>query len=86
VTLLWTWESSVLDVGGSGVCGDKGQAKRAASAWMRAHGADSGTVRLVRLAFGAGSLTASHEPAGVTLRARKGRDGRVRWASVRAAA
>jgi hypothetical protein len=30
--------------GGGGVCGDEEQARRAAAAWMRANGAESGTV------------------------------------------
>jgi hypothetical protein len=80
VTTLWTWESSAPAAAGSGVCGDEEQARRTAAAWMRANGAESGTVEQVRLAVGTGNLLTRHEPTGVTLRARMGPDGRVRWA------
>lgn len=86
MTVLWTWDSSAPGVEGGGVCGEEDQAKRAAVAWMLAHGAESGLVELVRLAVGARSLQPRHEPAGVTLEARRGRDGRVRWATARDAA
>jgi hypothetical protein len=86
VTVMWTWESSAFAAAGSGVCGDKGRAKRAASAWMREHGADCGVVEQVRLAVGAGSLLTRHEPMGVTLWARRDRRGRVRWATARSSA
>lgn len=86
VTGLWTWDSSVPGAEGAGVCDDEDRAKRAAAAWMTAHGADSGVVELVRLAAGGRTMVPHHEPTGVTLRARRGRDGRVRWAPARAAA
>ena len=80
---MWTWEASVPGAGGSGVCDDERQARRAASAWMRAYGAAAGVAREVRLAVGARTLLPQHEPTGVALRAHRGRDGRVRWASAR---
>lgn len=83
MTVMWTWDSSAPAAAGSGVCGEVGQAQRAASAWMRANGADSGTVEQVRLAVGAGNLLTRHEPTGVILRARRYRNGRVRWAAPR---
>lgn len=64
----------------------KEEAVRAASAWMLANGARSGTVERVQLALGAGNLLTRHEPTGVTLRARRGRDGRVIWSPARDAA
>ena len=76
---LWSWESSVPGAAASGVCGDIGRARRAASAWMRAHGADAGLLEEVRLAIGARSLLPLHERTGVALRGRRYRDGRVRW-------
>ena len=83
---MWTWDASAPGAGGSGVCDDEDQARRAASAWMRAHGAAAGVAREVRLAVGARTLLPHHEPTGVALRARRGRDGWVRWASTREAA
>jgi hypothetical protein len=80
---MWTWESSAPTMAGSGVSGDEEQAKRDVSAWMTAHGADSGLVEQVRLAVGAGNLVTRHEPTGVTLRASRGHDGRVRWEAAR---
>jgi hypothetical protein len=84
--LMWTWDASAPGTGGSGVCGDEDQARRAASAWMRAHGAAAGVATQVRLALGAQTLMAGHEPTGVTLRARRCPDGQVRWAFDRDAA
>ena len=79
MTVLWAWEASAPGVAASGVCGDICQARHAASAWMRAHDADAGLLEEVRLAIGAGSLLPHHERTGVALRARRYRDGRVRW-------
>jgi hypothetical protein len=86
VIVLWTWDASAPGTAGSGVCDDEGQALRAASAWMRAHGGSAGVVTQVRLAVGARTLLLHHEPTGVALQARRGRDGRVTWAYVRDAA
>lgn len=61
------------------MCDDVAQAQRTASAWMRANGADTGLITQVRLAVGT-ALLARHEPTGTVLRARRGRDGWVRWA------
>lgn len=80
VIVLWTWESSAPGAGGGGVCDDEGRARRAASAWMQANGADSGSVTMVQLAIGAQSLLPHHEPTGIALQAHRGRDGRVGWA------
>ena len=77
--MLWAWEASASGAAAAGVCDDIGQARRAASQWMRANGADAGLVEEVRLAIGAGSLLPHHERTGVALRARRYRDGRVRW-------
>lgn len=78
-TLLWSWKASVPGTEGSGVCREVAGAKRAVSQWMRAHEADSGIVEEVRLAVSARSLLPQHAPTGVVLRARRGRNGRVRW-------
>ena len=78
---MWTWDASGPGAGGSGVCDDEDQARRVASAWMRANGADSGTATEVQLAVGARTLLPRHEPTGKALRAHRGRDGRVRWVS-----
>jgi hypothetical protein len=86
VIVLWTWEASAPGAGGSGVCDDEHQVRRAASAWMRAHGATAGVAREVWLAVGARTLLPRHEPTGVMLRARRGQDGSVRWESARDAA
>jgi hypothetical protein len=86
VVVMWTWDASAPGVAGSGVCDDRGEARRAAAAWIRAHGAAAGVAREVRLAVGARTLLPHHEPTGVALRARLGRDGQVRWAYDRDAA
>jgi hypothetical protein len=86
VGVMWTWDSSAPGAAGGGVCDDEDQARRAASSWMLAHGAAAGVAREVRLAVGARTLLPHHEPTGVALRASRGRDGRVRWASLPAAA
>jgi hypothetical protein len=83
-TLMWSWTATAPGSEGGGVCHEMTGAKRAASQWMRAHGADSGIVEAVRLAVGTGNLLTRHERTGVVLRARRGRDGRVRWARDRA--
>ncbi len=79
MTLLWTWEVPAQRAGASGVCGEVGQAKRAAAAWMLAYGVDAGRVEQVRLSLGAGSLVTRHEPTGLVLRARLDEDGQVIW-------
>jgi hypothetical protein len=81
VILLWAWQATAPGAAASGVCGDAGRARRAAAEWMRANGADAGLVEEVRLAIGAGSLLPHHERTGTVLRARRRRDGRVRWES-----
>jgi hypothetical protein len=86
VAVMWTWDASAPGVAGAGVCDDEDRARRAAAEWMRANGADSGSAAEVRLAAGGRTLVPHHEPTGVALRARRGRDGRVRWASVPAGA
>jgi hypothetical protein len=87
VTVMWTWDASGPGAAASGVCGEAGDAQRAASEWMRANGADSGLVEQVRLALGAGgNLATRHEPTGVTLRASRGQDGQVRWEAARRSA
>ena len=77
--LLWAWSSSAPAAAASGVCGDMGRAVRETARWMRANGASAGLVEEVRLAIGAGSLAPRHERTGTVLRARRYRDGRVRW-------
>ena len=79
MTFLWAWEASAPGAAASGVSDDMSRAQRAASWWMRAHGADAGLLEEVRLAIGAGSLLPDHERTGVTLRARRYANGRVRW-------
>ena len=79
MTALWAWEASAPGVAAAGICGDFGQARRAASRWMKAHRADAGLLEEVRLAIGTRSLLTRHERTGVALRARRCRDGRVRW-------
>jgi hypothetical protein len=83
---MWTWDASAPGAGGSGVCGNEGAARRAASAWMLAHGARTATAREVLLALGARTLQPRHEPTGTAFRARRGQDGRVTWAPARDAA
>ena len=85
MTVLWAWEASAPGVAASGVCDDMGRARRAAAEWMRDHGADAGLVEQVRLAIGASSLLPHHERTGIALRARRYRDGRVRWRPARTA-
>jgi hypothetical protein len=46
---------------------------------MRANGAEDGLLEEVRLAIGAASLLPHHERTGAVLRARRYRDGRIRW-------
>jgi hypothetical protein len=77
---MWTWDASAPAAAASGVCDDEERAKNAASVWMLANGANSDTVKQVLLAVGAGNLLTRHEPTGVMLQARRGRDGQVRWA------
>jgi hypothetical protein len=77
--MLWIWEASAPGAAAAGVCDDKGRAQRTAAEWMRANGADAGLLEQVRLAIGAGSLMPRHERTGTVLRARRYRDGRVRW-------
>lgn len=79
MTLLWSWSASGPETSASGVCHDLARARRTAAEWMRAHGADAALLEEVRLAIGARSLLSHHERTGVALRARRGRDGRVRW-------
>ena len=81
MTLLWAWQSSVPGAAASGVSDDIGRAQRAASQWMREHGANAGLLEEVRLAIGAGSLLVGHERTGTALRGRRYRDGRIRWLS-----
>lgn len=83
MTLLWAWQASVPGAAASGVSGDMGRAQRAASQWMRANGADAGLLEEVRLAIGAGSLLVDHERTGTALRARRYRNGRIRWRTAR---
>lgn len=77
--ILWAWEASAPGAAASGICDDADRAQQAASQWMRAHGADSGLLEQVRLAIGAASLLPHHERTGIALRARRYRDGRIRW-------
>lgn len=79
--VLWTWDASAPGTAGSGVCDDEGQALRAASAWMRAHGAAAGVAREVQLALSARTLLPRHEPTGLRLTGHRCHDGQVRWAS-----
>lgn len=79
MTSLWAWESSAPGAAAAGVCDDMGQARRTASSWMRAHGADAGMLEEVQLTISARSLLPRHERTGVALRARRDRNGRVRW-------
>jgi hypothetical protein len=77
--MLWTWEASAPGRAAAGVCDDMERAQRAAAEWMCAHDADAGVLEEVRLVLGAGSLLTRHERTGRVLRARRYRDGRVRW-------
>jgi hypothetical protein len=79
VIIMWAWESSAPGAAASGVCADAGSAQRAASAWMRANGADAGLLEEVLLVLGAGGLLTRHERTGRVLRARRYRDGWIRW-------
>lgn len=79
MTFLWSWSAVAPGVAASGVSGDMSRAQRAAAGWMRANGADAGLLEEVRLAIGAGSLLPHHERTGTVLRARRYRDGRIRW-------
>lgn len=79
MTFLWSWSAVAPEAAASGICGDIGRARRAASDWMRAYGADTALLEEVRLTIGAGSLLPHHERTGVALRGRRYRDGRVRW-------
>ena len=81
MTFLWAWSASAPAAAASGVSCDMGRAQRAAAQWMRANGADAGLVEEVQLAIGAASLLPHHERTGTALRARRYRDGRVRWRS-----
>ena len=58
MTLLWSWSAVAPAAAVSGVCGDIGRAQRAASDWMRAHGADTGLLEEVQLAIGPSSVPA----------------------------
>ena len=71
MTFLWAWEASAPGAAAVGVCDDMGQARRAASRWMRANSADTGLLEEVRLAISAQSLLPHHERTGVALRARR---------------
>jgi len=84
--VLWTWDAAAPGAAGSGVCDDENHVRRAASAWMRAHGAAACVATQVRLGVGSRTLMQSHEPTGITLTGRLDRDGRVRWESARDAA
>jgi hypothetical protein len=64
VIIMWAWESSAPGAAASGVCADADSAQRAASAWMRANGADAGLLEEVLLVLGAGSLLTRHERTG----------------------
>jgi len=77
--MLWIWEASAPRTAASGVCGDVGQAQRAAAERMRANGADTALLEQVRLAISAGSLMPNHERTGTILQARRYSDGRIRW-------
>jgi hypothetical protein len=81
VSAVWAWSASAPGAAASGVSDDIGRAQRAASGWMREHGADAGLLEEVRLAIGAGSLAPRHERTGAVLRGRRYRNGRVRWSS-----
>jgi hypothetical protein len=76
---MWAWEATAPGSAAAGVSDDIGRARRAATEWMRSHGADAALLEEVRLAIAAGSLLPHHERTGVALRARRYRDGRVRW-------
>jgi hypothetical protein len=84
--VMWTWDASAPGAAGSGVCSNEERARRAASEWMRDHGAAAGVATQVRLAVGARTLMQIHQPTGVALRARRGRGGSVRWTPARNAA
>jgi hypothetical protein len=62
------------------IAGMQGQAETACGRWMREHQAAAGTVQMVCLVLGTGSLAARYEPAGPVLRAALQRDGRVIFA------
>ena len=79
MTTMWAWAASAPGAAAAGVCGDIGQAQRAASRWMRAYGADAGLLEEVRLAISAENLLPRHKRTGTALRARRYRDGRIRW-------
>lgn len=79
MTVMWAWEASAPGTAAAGVCDDIDRARRAASRWMRAHGADAALLEEVRLAIGVKTLLLHHERTGVALHARRYRDGRVRW-------
>jgi DNA-binding CsgD family transcriptional regulator len=77
VTVLWAWEASAAAAGGTGVCGDEARARRATSAWMRAHGADRGIIEQVRIASCGEDLVPCYERTGIALRAKRYSDGRI---------
>lgn len=77
MTVLWAWEASAAAAGGTGVCDDEARARRTASAWMRAHGADRGIVEQVRMASCGEDLVPCYERTGLALRAKRYSDGRV---------
>jgi hypothetical protein len=79
MTVMWAWEATAPGTAAAGVCDNIGQARRAASRWMHAHGADAALLEEVRLAIGAQTLLLQHERTGVALHARRYRNGRVRW-------
>lgn len=61
----------------SGVCGDEARARRAASAWMRAHAADRGILEQVRMVTLGEDLLTCYERTGLALRAKRYSDGRI---------
>jgi hypothetical protein len=79
MTVMWAWEASASGIAAVGVCDDIGRARRAASRWMHAFGADAALLEEVRLTIGAQTLLLQHERTGVALQARRYQDGRIRW-------
>jgi hypothetical protein len=76
--ILWSWESQAGGQCGGGVSGDEKRARRAAAAWMRAHGAGAALLEQVRLAVG-DSLLPVYERTGLALAGRLHRGRRVIW-------
>ena len=80
MTMLWAWESAAPLAAGCGLSDDWRRALRAASQWMRQHGADRAVLEEVML-LSEDAITPLYLPIGSlrALEAYRDQLGRVRW-------